>query len=215
MKLVKHMKKIFSILLIILISISFVLPSVVYAGGAGDDATRTRRTVAAGEGAESYEQAGCPLGTEVTQDLYGALKIFKILAPLLVIGFTVAEVVKSIAQGDINNELKQLYKKFSKRIMYAVILFFLPILVDQVFQIANVWDSNGGCDFGITDSASGNNSTNTQTNMDCSSRGLDTCKENSICTIHDGICKRTCSSYSMSTCPSDRCEVKAGACATK
>ncbi len=90
---------------------------------------------------------GCPLGEDVTKDLYGALKIFKIAAPLLVIGFTIFEFVKALAKGDITSELKKLSQRLLKRCIYAVILFFLPVLVNQIMQLANVWDENGTCDF--------------------------------------------------------------------
>lgn len=95
---------------------------------------------------------GCPLGPKVTKDLYGILKIFKIAAPLLVIALTTWEVINSLFKGDINSELKTLYKKFLKRLMYAIILFFLPILIDQVMQIANVWNENGMCSFAEVES---------------------------------------------------------------
>lgn len=90
---------------------------------------------------------GCPLGPKVTKDLYGILKIFKIAAPLIIVALTIWEVVNSLLKGDVTSEFKTLYKKFLKRLMYAVILFFLPILVDQVMQMANVWDANGMCTF--------------------------------------------------------------------
>lgn len=90
---------------------------------------------------------GCPLGEDVTKDLYGALKIFKIAAPLLVIGFTIFEFVQALAKGDITAELKKLSQRLLKRCIFAVVLFFLPVLVNQVMQLANVWNENGTCDF--------------------------------------------------------------------
>lgn len=95
---------------------------------------------------------GCPLGPKVTKDLYGILKIFKIAAPLIIVALTIWEVVNSLLKGDVTSEFKTLYKKFLKRLMYAVILFFLPILVDQVMQMANVWDANGMCSFAEVES---------------------------------------------------------------
>lgn len=96
---------------------------------------------------ESELYTGCPLGEDVTKDLYGALKIFKIAAPLLVIGFTIFEFVQALAKGDITAELKKLSQRLLKRCIFAVVLFFLPVLVNQVMQLANVWDENGTCDF--------------------------------------------------------------------
>ena len=34
-----------------------------------------------------------------------------------------------------------------KRLIIAVILFFLPVLVNQIMIMANIWDENGTCDF--------------------------------------------------------------------
>lgn len=96
---------------------------------------------------DSELYTGCPLGKDVTKDLYGALKIFKIAAPLLVIGFTIIEFVQALAKGDIAAELKKLSRRLLKRCIFAVILFFLPVLVNQIMQLANVWDENGTCDF--------------------------------------------------------------------
>ena len=109
-----------------------------------DETVTTHRRVS---DTESELYTGCPLGEDVTKDLYGALKIFKIAAPLLVIGFTVFEFVQALAKGDITAELKKLSQRLLKRCIFAVVLFFLPVLVNQVMQLANVWDENGTCDF--------------------------------------------------------------------
>ena len=90
--------------------------------------------------------AWCPLGEDVTKDLYGVLKIFQILAPVLCIVFSVLDVVKTVAKGDAEADMKKVAGKFGKRVIYTILLFFLPILVDQVMQIADVWGVNGTCD---------------------------------------------------------------------
>ncbi len=95
-------------------------------------------------GLEVY--AVCPLGPDVTKDLYGILKIINIVAPLLVIGFTIADAIRALTQGDSGPDMKKVAQKFAKRCVYAVILFFLPMLVDQVMQMADVWGVNGTCD---------------------------------------------------------------------
>lgn len=115
----------------------------------GEDIDKDKKTTTTTKKAttDSSLYTGCPLGADVTKDLYGALKIFKIAAPLLVIGFTIFEFVKALAKGDITSELKKLSQRLLKRCIYAVILFFLPVLVNQIMQLANVWDENGTCDF--------------------------------------------------------------------
>lgn len=89
----------------------------------------------------------CPLGEDVTKDVYGLLKIIKIIAPLLVIALTIFEGVISLTKGDIQSDMKKLYMRLIKRVIYAVILFFLPVLVNQIMIMADVWDANGTCDF--------------------------------------------------------------------
>lgn len=92
------------------------------------------------------EEGYCPLGPDVTRDLYGALKIFNIVAPVLCIGLSIYEAVKTITKGDASADMKKVAARFGKRVIYTVILIFLPILVDQVMQIADVWGVNGTCD---------------------------------------------------------------------
>ena len=90
---------------------------------------------------------GCPLGEDVTKDIYGLLKILKIVAPLLVVGLTIFEFVKAVARSEIDGEAKKLGMRLVKRLIIAVILFFLPVLVNQIMIMANIWDENGTCDF--------------------------------------------------------------------
>lgn len=89
--------------------------------------------------------ASCPLGPDVTKDLYGALKIIRIVAPLLVIAYSTLDTVKALTKGDGGSELKKVAQRFGKRCIYAIILFFLPMLVDLFMQMADVWDANGNC----------------------------------------------------------------------
>ena len=115
---------------------------------------------------------GCPLGEDVTKDLYGLLKIVKILAPILVIGLTILEFVRSIAKGEIDGEAKKLGIRFVKRLIIAVILFFLPVLVNQVMIMANIWDESGTCDFSksVTETVSSSTSS-TSTSSGTSTSG--------------------------------------------
>ncbi len=90
--------------------------------------------------------AACPLGPDVTRDLHGALNIIRIVAPLLVIGLSTVDAIKALTKGDGGADMKNVAQRFGKRCIYAVLLFFLPLLVDQVMQMADVWDANGTCD---------------------------------------------------------------------
>ncbi len=99
---------------------------------------------------DSEYYTGCPLGVNVTKDIYGLLKILKIVVPILVIGLTILEGVRAVAKGEIVGEEKKLAIRFVKRLIIAVILFFLPVLVNQIMIMANIWDENGTCDFSKT-----------------------------------------------------------------
>lgn len=90
--------------------------------------------------------AYCPLGPDVTKDLYGVLKIINYAAPIICIAFTILDLIKSLTKGDSEAELKPVAMKLGKRLAYTIILFFIPMLVDQFMQLAGVWGEDGGCD---------------------------------------------------------------------
>lgn len=116
------------------------------AGNASAEAEETK-TESTKKTEEGDYYTGCPLGADVTKDIYGLLKILKIAAPLLVVGLTIVEFVKAIARSEIDGEAKKLGMRLVKRLIIAVILFFLPVLVNQIMIMANIWDENGTCDF--------------------------------------------------------------------
>ena len=41
---------------------------------------------------------GCVLGEETTKDVKGALKIFRIVAPLALLGFTILDAIKAVTK---------------------------------------------------------------------------------------------------------------------
>ena len=73
--------------------------------------------------------SGCVLGQKVTKDLLGVLTAFRIVAPLLMIGFTIFESIKSLTKGDGGAELKVVFNRLKKRFIYVVLLIFIPTLV--------------------------------------------------------------------------------------
>ena len=87
-----------------------------------------------------------PIAVFADEGVCGALMILKIVAPLLCIGLSVFDAIKAVAKGDPSTDLKKVAIKFLKRMMYAIILFFIPVLVDLFFQMADVWGANGTCD---------------------------------------------------------------------
>ncbi|MDE6292374.1 MAG: hypothetical protein K2L98_01690 [Bacilli bacterium] len=134
----QKLKKSHFLLIILIMGIIFVSPNV-YAGS-------------------------CPLGPDVTKDLYGALKIIRIVAPLLVIVYSTLDTVKALTKGDGGAEFKKVVQRFGKRAIYAVILFFLPMIINIFMQMADVWDANGNCmeDLENPGSTSGNPSITTK-----------------------------------------------------
>lgn len=109
------------------------------------------------------EEGYCPLGPDVTKDLYGLLKIFNIVAPILCISLSVYEVVKTITKGDASTDMKKIATRFGKRVIYTVLLIFLPLLVDQVMQIADVWGANGTCELSSSSENGSNGNTYIET----------------------------------------------------
>ena len=81
----------------------------------------------------------------------------------MVIGLTILEGVRAVAKGEIVGEEKKLAIRFVKRLIIAVILFFLPVLVNQIMIMANIWDENGTCDFSKTSEIIDSSETTTTT----------------------------------------------------
>ena len=85
------------------------------------------------------------LGPNVTKDVLNILKALQILGPVLVLAYTTYEIVKEIGCGELQKEAKKMAKKFMKRCIYAMLLFFVPVLVNQIAQLAGIW-SEDSCD---------------------------------------------------------------------
>lgn len=134
----------------------------------------------------------CPLGPNVTKDLYGALKIIRIVAPLLVIVYSTLDTIKALTKGDGGAELKKVAQRFGKRAIYAVILFFLPMLIDIFMQMADVWDANGNCmaeieNPGVT---SGNPMNTTEADKCAAIDNQRGCDSTGGCSWSNGLCHR-------------------------
>ena len=65
----------------------------------------------------------------IKKDLQNIFDFVKVLAPLLVIGFSTYEFVKAIAAKD-SKDIKRAFSTLIKRMICAIILFFLPILIE-------------------------------------------------------------------------------------
>ena len=90
--------------------------------------------------------ANCPLGPEVVKDIKGVLRIFQILGPLITVIFTIWEIIRGLAKGEIDKELKTIWQRTFKRVIAAFLLFFIPLLLNLLFQIFGLYDTSS-CDF--------------------------------------------------------------------
>lgn len=169
--------------------------------------------------------AYCPLGPDVTEDLHGVLRIFNILAPLLCIVFSIVEFIKAITKGDAEGEMKKVFQRFGKRMIYTFILAFIPVLVDQVMIMAGFWDEDGKCDLNVYQENGASNvwgddpvttrSTSTTAasiTHRCNSHGMQSCSQDSFCfwtgSQSGGICKPICSYLGIDDCnKQDHCKV--------
>ena len=66
------------------------------------------------------------------------LKFIQFLGPILVIVLTILDLVKAVASDD-KDALTKLLKKTSKRLIYAVLLFVFPAILDQILKWTNVY----------------------------------------------------------------------------
>ena len=60
------------------------------------------------------------------------------MGPLLVIILTVLDLVKAVTSGD-KDALTKVLKKTAKRMIYAVLLFIFPAILDKVLRWTNVY----------------------------------------------------------------------------
>lgn len=102
----------------------------------------------------TYAETTCVLGTETTKDVSGALKIFRIVAPLILLAYTILDVINTVNSGgsfhfteggDMTGQ--KVVSRFVKRLIGVLLLFILPTLINLLFFWAGIWDENGGCDF--------------------------------------------------------------------
>lgn len=68
-------------------------------------------------------------------DLNMIFKIIKIVAPILVIVFSVYDFIKAAA-GKVEGEMKKAFSKLLKRMLFAIILFFLPTVLNYFLWLA-------------------------------------------------------------------------------
>ena len=96
----------------------------------------------------------CILGNETTKDVQGALKIFSIVGPLLMLAYTILDAIKAVNSGgsfhfgdsgDMSSS--KLVSRFVKRLIGVLLLFIIPTMINFIFVWSGVWSADGGCKF--------------------------------------------------------------------
>ncbi len=77
------------------------------------------------------------LNEEITLMVNNLLKFIQYLGPLLVAVLTIVDFIKAAVSGD-NAEIKKASGKFMKRCIAAVLLFFIPVLCNFMFEIVGI-----------------------------------------------------------------------------
>lgn len=96
---------------------------------------------------------GCILGAETTKDVKGALRIFQIIAPIALLGFTIIDAIKAVNSGGSfhfadggDMPTQKLVSRFVKRMIGVLLLFILPTLINWLFIFIGIWGKGEGCD---------------------------------------------------------------------
>ena len=84
------------------------------------------------------------MGEDLTALLKDALRLMQIAGPILVIIMTIIDLIKATATGG-KDDLSKVGKKTVKRLIYAVLLFLIPTILNWVFSIFGVY---GVCGIG-------------------------------------------------------------------
>lgn len=88
----------------------------------------------------SYAEKKCEgvLSGEFTEFLKDAFGLMKIAGPILVIIMTTIDLIKAVASGG-KDDLPKLGTKTVKRLIYAVLLFVIPSLLDWTFKLFGIY----------------------------------------------------------------------------
>lgn len=79
------------------------------------------------------------LGQELIDKINSYLNIIKIAVPIILIGFGIIEFSKAVFAGQ-EDQMKKAQKNFIKRLAIAIIIFFVPTIINLILQLANkVW----------------------------------------------------------------------------
>lgn len=78
---------------------------------------------------------GCSSWGDLKNDIQNAFNFLKVVVPLLVIGLSTYDFIKAVAAKD-NKDVKKAFQRLLKRFLYAILLFFLPTLINYLLDLA-------------------------------------------------------------------------------
>ena len=76
----------------------------------------------------------CQSFGDIKVDIQNFFNFFKIVVPLLVIGLSSYDFIKAITEKD-DKDIKKAFTRLMKRLIYAVLLFFLPVILDFLMNM--------------------------------------------------------------------------------
>ena len=77
----------------------------------------------------------CDSWGDLKNDIQNVFNFLKFAVPLLVIGLSSYDFVKAVAAKD-NKDVKKAFQRLLKRFLYAILLFFLPVLINFLLELA-------------------------------------------------------------------------------
>lgn len=88
-----------------------------------------------------YVVVGCKglLGQDLIDKIKSYTNIIKIVVPIILLGFGIVDFAKAVFSGS-DDDMKKSQKNFIKRLGIAILIFFVPTIIDLLLAVANkVW----------------------------------------------------------------------------
>lgn len=86
---------------------------------------------------ENSGELKCKSWGAVLTDIQNLFNFLKIIVPLLVIGLSSYDFIKAVGAKE-EKGLKKAFNTFLKRIILAVIFFFLPVLINELLKMLDI-----------------------------------------------------------------------------
>ena len=78
--------------------------------------------------------AACLTYADIINDLQNIFNFVKVVIPLLIVGLSTFEFIKALADKD-DKKIKKSFTRLTKRMIFAVLFFFLPVLLNLLFSL--------------------------------------------------------------------------------